>query len=253
MDSGSKKPSLAKLYSLSETIITKPKLQKTIAQNHEDWGIRLKIIRSEAEILNNALAAPDKDLATLDSNLNELNKKLKALCKEIQKCQTTFAKKQADINTKLLSLAEVVDNTNQLIFDALKVNCKKIGEGLRISKMCLDTDSKMADECLNFLKPINKKVASLLLPQSVNATAEKSTDLKERLEAIINITTEMTPEAAPNPATTTTMKAALTLLRDRCNANVKLADLATANINKVYSIKDDSKEERKEEPKKAVA
>lgn len=241
-NSASKKPKLAKLYDLSESLIKKPKLTKAIAIKHEDWGIRLKVISNEAGILKNALQSKDKDLSALEASYKELSKKFKTLCKELQKTQKLFAKKHEDIKSKLLDIMDSVENTNQILFDATLANCKIIKEGLTTSKGYLDADARTVLECNALLKPIGDTLAKLLLPQTVESCAETSNDLKVRLEAIIQTTADMTANNTANDTplqiNAAGIRGALTLLRDRCTVSVKLLDIVSTNVNRVFPNKD---------------
>lgn len=238
-NSGKKKPNLTTLYSLSERWVNKPTLNKAIAAKHEDWTMRLKLILAEAEIIKTALQAKDKDVSALDASHKELDKKLKALMKEMEKAQKLFSKKRSEIQTKLLCVVDSVESSNGVLLQALKENCKKIAEGLEISKSYLNQDATKIDATQQLLKPMGQKIAKLLLPKNMEVCAEESKDLKERLEAIIRSTVDMTLEDAPAQFNPTSIKTALTVLRESCTNNVKLLELVAVNVKRVFKDTDE--------------
>ncbi len=251
MNSGKKKANLTKLYTLSENWVSKPKMTKTIGVKHDDWSIRLKVIRSESEIIKISLQSRDRDLASLNVGFKELDKKFKTLCKEVMKLQKIFAKKREEINTKLLFVIDTVDSSNKILFDATKENCKKILECLDVSRVRLSSIAKIVEECEAELRGLEQRLSKLLLPINVETCADIGKDLKEKLEEIHRTAASMTVEEAP--ATVAVGAAAgasgatsasgsgpagiqrnLTLLRDSCSAGLRLIDLVNANVTRVF-------------------
>lgn len=249
MNSSKKKQSLTKLLSLSEQLLTKPKWHKNISTLHEDLNVRIKLISNEIQVIKATLQLKDKDINALEGAAKLLNKKLKGTIKELQKAQKRFAKKRAEIQTKLLVPAETIDCSSKTLYEATKENCKKIEEIIKISRSLLEEDGKLLDDSEQALRPVLQKLAKLTLSQTIEGCANSSLDLKERLEAIVKSTADMSTDDTPAQLNPVTIKNVFTLLRDRCTSNVKLLDLVSVNIKKVFpetEVNDDKKQDKKE-------
>lgn len=350
MSTPSKKINLNTLLTLSEKWANKTKLHKDIATKHEDWGMRLKLIQSEAQIIRTSLQSPDKDGGLLEKSMQGLQKKLKAMSKELQKKQTLFSKKRNEVREKLLDVVDKFSSSSKILYQAVKENCQKIEGDLKTSKAYLDEDAKRIEECGQLLKTIRENMDKDLLPENLESCAKTSEDLKTRLEqlnkatfslqemmlgsaqvlsfpqsngtvaaqvsqssvasqtasasqsavaaasnatststlnlqsasssATLNLQSASTSQSAttaqPTSTTTSTstatsasqasqsaqaaqalsnakgIKSSLTLLRDNCSAHVKLLDLVTANLKRVYKdidTKEEQVESKKEEKK----
>jgi hypothetical protein len=240
VNNGKKKVNLTRLYTLSEGWVTKPKLHKAIAAKYEDWNMRLKLLRSECEIVKASLQSKDKDLVALNAAFKDLNKKFKAVMKEIQKVQKTFTKKRDEIQTKLLFVIDTVESSNRTLLDATRENSRKIKEALEHSRARLNEVVRFGDECEQQLRFLSQELAKLLLPQSVDDCAEISQDLKDRLEEIHRTSLDIVVDesarlsatiAAGLAATTSGASAAITASPTASGSSASASTAASAAVS----------------------
>lgn len=342
MSTPSKKINLTTLLALSEKWANSSKFHQDIAAKNEDWGLKLKLIQSEAQHIKTALQSTVRDSSSLNKSFQLLEKKLKLMTKSLQKKQDLFSKKRAEVHEKLLGVVDKFSNGSKTLFLAVKENCQKIEGDLKTSKSYLDGTARKIEECDQLLKSIRDNMDKDLLPESIEACAETSKDLKQRLEQLnkasfafqdsltrsgqvlvfpqmqtstaqngsqsgtANATTVQSvtatnsinsgnaatnsnaavvtvsqlisnlsssaastassnaaSNASSNASSTSTaqtlqqwnqasIKTSLTLLRDNCQANVKLLDLVTANLKRVFKSideKDDATDSKTSESK----
>ncbi len=254
MNSGKKKAAtLTKLLELSEQLINKSKWYKSVGTKHEEFSAKLKTISNEILVIKNTLQLKDKDLSALDTAAKALHKRLKTITKEIQKTQKQFSKKQTEIRTKLLGPIETVEGGSKTLLDVAKENCRSIEVIIKTSRGYLEEDCKTLDECSRNLKDLSLKLAKLLLSKTVEDCTITSLDLKERLEAVVKSTVDMTADDTPQQFDPVSVKNTLTLLRDHCSSNVRLLDLVHTNVKRVFpdtdgkvEKKDDKQEVRRD-------